>query len=362
MNDFELRPEIKNSPPIHIKPTEAIFAVVRSELADFLRHSAFHLNFINPSLNTLAQTKETRRPPGQHSHIPEGGEMRTFEEIIEHKYLASCDPENPLRFMTIWTTRGYLARYRLLEHYSRHSTLSVPQTDAQRKKALSHALSMLECDPKLKTSPLTKGYLWLVDFHVPAIAFIHILSSLSERPAEDRAEMAWAAMSDNYEARAMDLKPVEQSVFMAFSRAVLQAWGAHEALLRQQDKPPEPPRLVSDIRNKVSPMSSTFPRDNSIGEQLGGPVGVDIDEYPRPMPMDLGGHGHDHGLGEQSFPATGPGGYPDISWQATMERRHGPVMDHHRLEIDRCAWLVKTVVLTPKIYENARCSSYMSQT
>jgi Fungal specific transcription factor domain. len=59
VSDFEMFPDVKSSLASHEKPTEAVFIVVRSELADFVRHSASHLNFINPSLNTMAQSNDT---------------------------------------------------------------------------------------------------------------------------------------------------------------------------------------------------------------------------------------------------------------------------------------------------------------
>ncbi|MCJ1305805.1 hypothetical protein MMC08_008621, partial [Hypocenomyce scalaris] len=147
VDNSEIGPEMKTSPAIHEKATEALFAVVRSELGDFIRHSAF----IDPSLNTIAQGKNTR-----HSVVLEGVELVALEKTMEDKYLAFCDPENPLHLMTIWTTRGYLARNRLSEHYSRYSTSFVQQTNMQRNAAISYALSMLECDTKLMASLSSK--------------------------------------------------------------------------------------------------------------------------------------------------------------------------------------------------------------
>ena len=147
VDDSEIRPEMKTSPADHGKPTEALFAAVRSELADFVRCSAFHWN-------ATAQAKDTRQGP-----VLESGELITLEKTIEEKYLAFCDPENSLHFMTIWTTRGYFAKTRLQEHFQKHSMSSRQQTNEQRNTAISYALSMLEDDTKLVSSPLIKGYL-----------------------------------------------------------------------------------------------------------------------------------------------------------------------------------------------------------
>jgi hypothetical protein len=302
VDDSELRPEMKTAPAIHEKPTEALFAVVRSELG------AFHLNVIDRSLNTTAEAKDIGKGP-----VLDGSKLSTLEKTMEDKYLAFCDSDNPLHFMTIWTTRGYLAKNRLLEHYSRHSRSSVQQTDMQRNVAISYALSMFECDTKLISSPLTKGFLWLVYFDFPFLAYVHILQDLRKRPTADHAKKGWDAVSDNYEARVKDPKQGEP-IFVVFSRVVLQAWEEREALLKKHDKPLEAPRIVSDIRNKLAHMRSILSQQGNM-EQPNCASAINMDESPMPMPMNFGGHG----TGGQCFTDSGSGGYTEVPEQATMD-------------------------------------------
>ncbi|GLA02294.1 hypothetical protein AnigIFM60653_001697 [Aspergillus niger] len=251
-NDFEIRPDTNSSPTNNEKPTEALFTVVRSALADLIRHTNFHINFVNPVLAAVAKAKDPR-----HTSTSAHNEVSPIQKTIEEKYLAFCDPADPLHYMTIWTTRGYLARNRLLEYYARHSTSpATQQTDAQRYAALSYALDMLEYDTKLRVSPLTSRYRWFVDFHVPALAYIHVLNHVKKRPTERHTGKAWQAMSENYEARAMHPKPSGQSAFTVFARVVLQAWGVREAFIRQRGMPVETPWIVLDIRQKVGQTSS----------------------------------------------------------------------------------------------------------
>ena len=110
VNDSDLRPEMKEPPEAVGKSTEAIFAVVRGELGEFVRNTMFYLDFTAPALKPIA--KDVQNGP-----IPEGGELVTLDKMIEDRYLKSCDPENPLHFMTIWTARAFLAKYRLMEHH-----------------------------------------------------------------------------------------------------------------------------------------------------------------------------------------------------------------------------------------------------
>lgn len=296
VNDLDLRPQMKTWPEIHEKPSEALFAVVRGELADFVRHSAFHINFINPSLNAIARPKATR-----YGYTVEGDDFVTFEKLIEDKYLCFCDPDNPVHFMTIWITRGMLARYRLLQYYSRQSTSSAQPMDEQRKAAISCALSMLECDTKLRTNPLTKGFLWLVDMHIPALAFNHILSGLRNRPDEDYAEKAWETMSDNYEARAVLPSTDQHGSLVLWIQMVLHIWEIREKLLRRQNKqqPLETPRIVTSMRDKLRQMSSKGEQPSSSSN---------VGEPRLYMPTDL-----------ECFTGLGFGGYPDISGQPLMD-------------------------------------------
>ena len=68
VNDSDIRPEMKESPEILGKSSEAIFAVVRSELGDFVRNTKFYLDLTAPSLRPIA--KDVQGGP-----LPEGGEL-----------------------------------------------------------------------------------------------------------------------------------------------------------------------------------------------------------------------------------------------------------------------------------------------
>ncbi|KAJ5976769.1 C6 zinc finger domain protein [Penicillium viridicatum] len=309
VSDFELQPDIKNAPDANNRPSEMLFAVVRSELADFVRHSTFHLDFTNPFLNTIAPRSAT---------IDEREQLLALEKTIEEKYLASCNPENPLHFMTIWTMRGYLAKNRLLQYYSQYSATSVQQTDSQRNVGISHALRMLECDTNLMTSPLTKGYLWLVHLHFPFPAYIHLLQDLKRRPVKEHTDHAWDIMSNNYEVRMMDAKDDDRPLFIVFSRIVLQAWEVREQVARQKQTSLVPPRIVSDIRDKVMQMTSNFGQDADT-LQTSGTSDVNADNPYMPIQMDFNVPGMAHGAGGPVTTGLGPWGYPEMTWPSSMD-------------------------------------------
>ncbi|KAF4632699.1 hypothetical protein G7Y89_g5427 [Cudoniella acicularis] len=310
INDSDLRLEMKEPPQVQGKSTEALFAVVRSELGDFIRHTTFHHAFASPALRPVAKD-------AQNSPIPEGSELVDLEKMIEDKYLKFCDPENPLHFMTIWMTRAYLARCRLMEYYSRCS--SAHQAEAQRDAAISYALNMLECDTKIMTSPLTKGFLWQIHFYFPFTAYIQIVKNLKRRPVCDQAEQAWEVMSDNYEARFDLLRRDDGNpLFQLFTKIVFQAWDAREAAFRRLGKSLVTPRIVLSIRHKVAQIAQDI---QNVGPgQPNGATDMGIKDLPMSMAMGFGSHSLLYGMGRQDgYAGTGLGAYPDMSELAPLD-------------------------------------------
>jgi hypothetical protein len=188
---------------------------------------------------------------------------------------------------------------------------------------------MLECDTKLKSSSLTKKFLWYTNSNFPALAYIHILIVLGNRPAEDHAEKAWDAMGDNYEALVTQARQAAGSehgggigiFFLSYSQAILQAWEAREVLLRQQHKQPEaPPRIVSDVRYRKGEMVSSS--ENNRGEQpINVAVGMSSTEnIAMTSTMSMGMDGDPATRGSQSLIGLEPAGcYPDILGQGIMD-------------------------------------------
>ncbi|KAE8378485.1 hypothetical protein BDV26DRAFT_261519 [Aspergillus bertholletiae] len=306
VNDFDIRPEMKVLPHNHDEPTEALFAAVRSQVGDFVRRSAFHLDFTNPSLKAIV--KDT-----PHDADSEEKFLIDFEKTIEDKSLRLCNPENPLHFMTIWTTRGQLAKNRLLEHYSRYS--SVQQTDAQRDIAISHALNVIECDTKLMTSPLTRGYLWFTDFHFPFPAYIYILKDLRKRPNVVHVDKIWRIMSDNCEARFKDMHKVNP-FFDFFSKIVLEAWEAREAAFKQLNKPLQPPGIVCGIKEMAQAIAE---KHESDPKQPQDGLNTSAENLPTIMPMDFGSHDLPYSMEDQGFLDPVFGGYPSIPGRVTLD-------------------------------------------
>lgn len=312
LNDLEFRAEAKNLPPVSEKPTEAVFTVLRSEGSDFIRHSAFHLDFIDPMLMSLARARNPR--PG--GYLPHTRDLVEFQKAAEHKF-SLCDLQNPLQYMTVCFGRAYLARISFQESCWRRGSLpsSSQQAEALSRAAMGYAFDMLACDTAMMTSPLTQGFSWYVGAYFPFLAYTYVLQRLRTRPAEDRAVQAWEIMSDNYEARG-GLGPewnFHDPFFLLFSRGVLQAWESRRSMLQANNLPLEPPRIVASIEHKRQLFVASLP---SSGHGAGD---VKMNEPSLSMPLDIDASAAAMDMGP-AFAPPGPAGHP------TMPPA-GPVMD-----------------------------------
>jgi len=301
VNDSDLRQDMKESPQVQGKFTDALFAVVRSELGDFVRHTMFHLSFFGPALKPIDTDV-------QHGTDTKVNEMESFGKTIEDRYLNICDPDNPLHFMTIWTTRGALAKFRLMEHHFRYSGSSLHQAETQRDTALSYALSMLDCNTKLMTSPLTKGFIWMVYSYFPFMGYIQIAQHLKRRPMSTQATEAWQVMSDNYHAR---LNSVSGTFFKLLASFILQAWEAREAAFKQSGELLVTPQIVLSIRHSLAQMA---PNADSPGAgQPNDGMDIGFSGFSMSMPVGLGSYSPIYNMGgHDDYTFSGLEAYPDI--------------------------------------------------
>ncbi|CRG86132.1 Outward-rectifier potassium channel TOK1 [Talaromyces islandicus] len=305
VSDSELLPNMKELPRVQRSSTDALFAVVRSELGDFLRHTTFYLGFTNPALRPLAKYANS-------DAIPADSDLDNLEQRIEDEYLRFCDPENPLHFMTIWMTRGWLAKYRVIEYHSRYSS-TTPQAESQKHAAVSYALKMLECDAKIATSPLTKGFTWLMQLYFPFPAYILVVQYLKRQPICDQADYAWKIMSDNYDAHfSAPVGDKHIPLFKLFSNVILQAWGARETAITKCSEPLAIPKIVLAIKRILAQTEQSAP--NPEPEQQHTDTDMGVDDFPIPMPMGFGNHNRQYSMGGQDdYIPTGPEMYSNMS-------------------------------------------------
>ncbi|CEJ56032.1 hypothetical protein PMG11_02258 [Penicillium brasilianum] len=307
VNDSDIRPEMKEPPAEQGKITEGLFALLRYEIGEFIRHSSFHLEFTNPSLKHVAKD------------LPGDGNLDTLEKIIEEGYLDHCDSQNPLHYMTIWMMRSTVSKQRLLEYYSRSCYGS--QKARESDFPMLYAFKILESDTKIMSSPLTKGFTWFLHSHFPLPAYIHVVQELIKQPTRPEAQQAWEVMSDNYEARfnASSLVGssdfVGNSVLKTFTKILLQAWDALENASKNLGTsgrdPLVPPRIVSNLKMRMAERAQNEQHSN-MEQQLGDLTNADINDLLRSMPMGFGNPNSGYGMtGAYSFSGIDPVPVPD---------------------------------------------------
>ncbi|KAK7750940.1 hypothetical protein SLS62_007072 [Diatrype stigma] len=330
VNDSDIRPGMKDIPVAQEHCADAIFAVVRGELADSIRHSDWYLDFSNPPLKSVA------RDVRQNATTPDSS-LDAVERAIEGKYLKYCDPEVPIHFMALWMTRQQIAKCKLLEHYSRICGSPIPsgeQINAQVDMTIVHAFRMLACDTIIMRSPLTKGYRWLAEYHFQLPAYVHIAQELKRNPLSKHARQAWETMADNFDARFAAIPTYHAPIFSLFCKTVLPAWEAREAVARESgEELNTPPRIVVSIRNVLDQMAAQNSQDGqqpatvaTQQQQQQSSYAVNLGGVDLSMPIDFGTDTDDMlfdmgfgGAGEQGgFAGTGAGLYTGTLGQAPL--------------------------------------------
>ena len=317
VNDSDLRPEMKVSPTtMHGKCSEALFVVVRAELGEFFRRTEFHLVYTSAALEPNAKHCQV----GEEEN--EAEELKKLEEKIETLYLQHCDQENPIHYMTIWATRAHLAKYRLLEHHSRHSsTSSVARAEAQRDTATTYALRMLECDTKVMASPLTTGFIWMHHWYFPFPAYMQIVQDLRRRPTSRFCDRAWEVMSDNYEAWLGGQFHDESPFYRIFAKIVLQAWDACEAAHAPElskGSLAHAPRIVLSIRDAIARKAQDAPETDTAPSDIS--MGMDFGDFAMPSPMFFTDSSLPVATGMTTgYAAVAPAMQPSISAHAMWE-------------------------------------------
>ncbi|KAL4737661.1 hypothetical protein BDV11DRAFT_216578 [Aspergillus similis] len=255
VSDFDLRPDMKDLPAAQGRSSEALFLVTRYAMADCIRNFSFHLDFICPPLKAVA--REIHRNSGQ-----EYCELDALEAMMEERYFRFCDPENPLHSLTILMARGWLAKCRLFEYYSRYS--AGRQSNAQRDTASLYALTMLDCDTKILSNVGASRYLWLVHMYFPFPAYIHLLQDSKRRPLNGQTERSWNSLSENFEARSnLLLRLLPGAQFCALSGIIIEAWESTESALRQSGRQAPQPKIVTFMKSQLAKDKINSRMDNS---------------------------------------------------------------------------------------------------
>lgn len=154
--------------------------------------------------------------------------------------------------MVIWTIRGQLAKYQLMVHNARNSKLPVQLNEVNHDAATGSAIRFLECNTKMMTSPLTKGFVWLNQMYFPFPGYYQIAQDLRRRPSFEDAQKAWDAVSENWDAWFNIHVSSDSPIFLLLPKFILQAWEAYEASPQPSVQALATPRIVLSIKETLA--------------------------------------------------------------------------------------------------------------
>ena len=294
VSESDLQPGSREAPMATSACSDALFVVVRAELANFMRHVDFYRMVINPGIEPGAVDMR----PSAESSLGRPKTLAALEQAIEDKYLRFCDPQIPLHYMTMWTTRSSLAKYRIMEMY----TGAAGQVTAET--FTFWAIRWLECDTRLLTSPLTGGFGWMVNMYFPFPAYIQVLHDLRRRPMSKQAARGWDAVSanfaahitsgDDYPSMFVAVGGRDNPFFEVLLNMVAPSGAPREAALSQDGADVEIPWVVGHLRR----LAAEARQDKNKMAAAGGPPPSSLDENLMSA-MDIG-----------ASSGAGPGGFP----------------------------------------------------
>lgn len=304
VNDSDLRLEMKEPPTVQGTTTDALFAVVRCKLSDFIRHHEMHVEITNPVLIQIARNS------------PRGGmDLAKLEAEVEDQYLKFCDPENALHYMTIWTARANLAKFHLVQHCLKQFDPSVTRTQAYRDAATSYALRMLECDTKVMGSPLTKGFAWLHHLHFPFPAYLQVTQDLRTRPLNDQSLQAWDILDENYGAWSKFLVDVESPLFKMFAKLIVSAWDTCKPA-ENASETTAVPKIVSAISESLGRTTTTTVYAQAVDAgQWNNNMDMNTDDFSTSVPMNFVDPSLPYEMVMQDRPVFGPDMYSGMAQQ-----------------------------------------------
>ncbi|KAH6666543.1 hypothetical protein F5X68DRAFT_265660 [Plectosphaerella plurivora] len=295
VGDAELRPGMSSPPVPHGRGTDAAFAVTRAEMGDWIRNAPLHLAFTEPALRSAAR------------RLPADGAPSALESRIEHDYLRHLDQGDPTHFMATWVARGQLAKCHIIQQ---RTDSAAARTDAERDASLKYACRVLECDTKLLTSPLTKGFNWFLWLHFPFPAYLDIVEDLKRRPLGPLAAFAWDTMEENHEAR---FRPTggapDHPIKGMFGKLILGAWETLQRAGRETGTSVQVPAVVIRVQQWRAAKQDEMQTDGEEAQATTSST----------LPFDLSGASGNIGFSEGM-------GYDEFSWIGGPQYAMGDMM------------------------------------
>jgi hypothetical protein len=230
VNDSDLYPAMTQAPIESTKPTEMLFCILRSDLANF---AAAVMNNVRKQ-GSVGFTSEEYTAMDDLKRKDDF--IKELENMLETKYLRFCDPSQPLQFLTLIGGRFSLNIVRFVSHHPRRWANMEHVPASEQQFVWGVVLQILEQQNMMQSSPQLHHFAWNVAYFVQWHAFIHILDTLRAHPFHPDAGKAWQNIGILYKNNADLLISTDKPIFLAVSNLCLRAFSARVDAQAQQNR------------------------------------------------------------------------------------------------------------------------------
>ncbi|KAH8700425.1 fungal-specific transcription factor domain-containing protein [Talaromyces proteolyticus] len=180
INDDDISPDSKTSPPEKVECTDMTFALIRCEVTLAYRR----LTYIPPGLQSVPSTVEERESLIEKLH-----------QRLNDRYIKHCDMQIPLQWACATIARLIVAKLWLIVHHP----LSKPEgrclSNEARNKILLTSIEVIEFSRLLETNENTTKWSWLFSSYTQWHAVAFVLAELCVRPLCPGVDRAWMAVN-----------------------------------------------------------------------------------------------------------------------------------------------------------------------
>lgn len=180
ISDVGLDSDMSKYPTRLPERTEMLLNLVQFEINYFLRQIAFSEKFIQENSYTT---------------LPYSGICKAidlFQERIHRQYVAHCDPNIPLDFITTNLSQLGIEKMRLIASKS---------SDGQRSDTdqVNICIRISQIIHRMRAYEKGQKWLWLLESQLELDTLVYLLTFLCGETGGDHAELAWAAVNNLYD-------------------------------------------------------------------------------------------------------------------------------------------------------------------
>jgi hypothetical protein len=238
LNDADMNPNMRTTPPAHDGPTEMIFVLSRYEFGLFLMANGKRLH-------------NTATPLAERDAL-----IDELEAKLARKYLRHCDPGIITHELAGRGARSAICRLRLMAHHPsqhRDKGASLPQSEHDILFATAVEMIDLMVSGHETVGRGLERFTWHthVYFQLDALVFM-LIESRHQNADSPRVEKAWRLVEETYRYKPELLG--EDDLHKAVRALVLKAWGAREIEMRRLGLAlPSPLPIIERLRDMTLP-------------------------------------------------------------------------------------------------------------